>query len=341
MPNFTSMKNTTIKDIASLAGVSVSTVSRALKDHPDIGAELRHKIKLIAQEFNYHPNRMAVNLRKQQSGTIGLVLPHILNFFFPSVINGISEVLQNAGYQLLILQSGESLQREIENIRICYENRVDGLLITFTNQTSHPNHLDQFKEENIPIVLLDKSLENSGFDDVTIDDIEAANTCTQYLIHTGAKKVMGVFGNPNLMITAKRLKGFLKVIEDHSSNGVTAQYHFVDSTPEAKACIEQNYHLFQPDAVFAMTDEVLAGAIPALLKLNVEIPTQCAVLGFSDGYLPSILTPEVSYLHHDGFALGQLAATHLLKRINNKQKINHPPTQLQLKTKLVINQSTN
>ena len=333
------MKRATIKDIALKAGVNISTVSRALKNHPDVGADLRTKIKRLAEEMNYHPNLMAVQLRKQKSNIIGLIIPEANMYFFPSVIKGISDVIQALGYRLLVLQSGENLEREVENVRICYENSVDGLLMMLTNQTKALNHLEELKEGNIPVVLLDKVLDDSGFDEVVIDDIKAAEICTEYLINTGCKNILGLFGNANLMITTKRMKGFFNVIENHKAQNVRGDAKFVDDTFSAWRCVDEHFETEKPDGIFAMSDEIIAGVIASLKKMKVPIPEKCAVLGISDGYLPQILDPQVSYLHHDGYTLGKMAAQHLIKRIDNKFS-EQAHEYLILPTELIIKDST-
>ena len=333
------MKRATIKDIANIAGVNISTVSRALKDHPDIGVDLRNKIKRLAEELHYHPNLMAVQLRKQKSNLIGLIIPEAYMFFFPSVIKGISDVIQEYGYKLLVLQSGEKLEREIENVRICYENGVDGLLMTLTNKTVNLHHLDELREADVPVVLLDKVLKDSGFDEVIIEDEKAAQMCTEYLIKTGCKNILGIFGNANLMITTKRLSGFLKAVDAHQHENILGHYKFVEDTFTAWHTVEQYFEAEQPDAIFAMSDEIIAGVIAALKKMKVAIPDKCSVIGISDGYLPQILDPQVTYLHHDGYTLGKMAAIHLIQKMNNKFGITEHEC-LVLPTELIIKNST-
>ena len=333
------MKRTTIKDIATIAGVSISTVSRALKDHPDIGPALREKIKSLAVELNYHPNMMAVQLRKQKSNIIGLIIPEANMFFFPSVIKGISEVIQKSGYKLLVLLSNDDIQQEIENLRICYENGVDGLLITLTNQTDKLDHLQELKEAGAPIVLLDKVLDNNDFDEVIINDSKATQVCVDYLISTGCRRILGLFGNRTLMITSKRLDGFNELIQSKNDLNIAAECHFVSNTFTAWECVEKVYPTFRPDGIFAMSDEIIAGVIPALKRMKVSIPNDCSVIGISDGYLPKILDPEVTYLHHDGFNLGKMAAHHILQKLKEKDE-DSPHMTLMLSTQLVVNQST-
>ncbi len=333
------MKRTTIKDIAGIAGVSISTVSRALKNHPDISQPLTEKIHQLADELNYRPNLTAVQLRKQKSNIIGLIIPEAHMFFFPSVIKGISEVIQKSNYKLLVLQSNDDIQQEIENIRICYENGVDGLLITLSNQTVKLDHLQEMKEADIPVVLFDKVLDNNDFDEIIINDSKATQTCIDYLIQTGCRRIMGIFGNNTLMITRKRVEGFNELIQSNNGLNIAAECHFVSSTFDAWDCVEQNYLSFKPDGIFAMSDEIIAGVIPALKKLKVSIPEECSVIGISDGFLPKILDPEVTYLHHDGLNLGKMAAHHIIQKIASKEG-ERPHVTLMLSTQLVINEST-
>ncbi len=312
------MKRATIKDIANLVGVSISTVSRALKDHPDIGAELRGKIKEVALALNYRPNMAAVQLRKQKSNLIGLIYPEAHMFFFPSVIKGISEVVQKQGYKLLVLQSNENYEQEIENVRICLDNGVEGLLISITKETKNLSHLEELKNVDIPVVLIDKVLENNQFDEIIIDDAKATRMCTEYLIEKGCRRILGLFGNPNMVITAKRLEGFKQVMaKQNEGQMIVSQHNFVGNTFDTWQQLERIYPEFKPDGIFAMSDEIMAGVLPVLKRLNVNIPNECSIICMSDGYLPKILDPQVTFLHHDGFALGKLAASHLIDKIQN------------------------
>ena len=334
------MKRATIKDIAVLAGVNISTVSRALKDHPDIGLNLRTKIKQLAHELHYHPNMFAIQLRKQKSNTIGLIIPEANMFFVPSVIKGISNIVQAHGYRLLVMQSGENFEQELENVKICQEYGVEGLLMSLTNETENLDHLLELKDSGIPVVLIDKVLSNSDFDEVIIDDVDATQRCVNYLIDSGCKKILGLFGNFNMMITRKRLEGFTNLIETKQKQyNLIAEHKFVQNTFSAWACLEQIFPEFQPDGIFAMSDEIIAGVIPALKKLKVRIPEDCSVIGISDGYLPKILDPSLTFLYHDGFALGRMAAKHLIEKLNQSVTENYQK-HLILSTELVIGDST-
>ncbi len=333
------MKRTTIKDIAAMASVSISTVSRALKHHPDISLAIREKIQQLAKEMNYHPNMTAVQLRKQKSNIIGLIIPEAHMFFIPSVIKGISEVIQKSNYKLLVLLSNDDIQQEIDNVRICYENGVDGLLIALSNQTVKLDHLQEMKEEDTPVVLFDKVLDNNDFDEIIINDAKATQVCVDYLIQTGCRRIMGLFGNKTLMMTSKRLEGFNELIESKKDFHIATECHFASNTFEAWSQVDKAYQSFKPDGIFAMSDEILAGVIPALKQMKVAIPDECSVISISDGFLPKILDPQVSYLHHDGLNLGKMAAHHILQKLVSKDT-HIPHITLMLSTQLIINQST-
>ncbi|MEO0310970.1 MAG: hypothetical protein RIQ89_627 [Bacteroidota bacterium] len=330
------MKRITLKDLAGLLGVNTSTVSRALKDHPDIGVELREKIKRLAKDLNYHPNMMAVQLRKQKSNLIGLIIPDAIMFFFPSVIKGISEVIQKNNYKLLVLQSGENLEQEEENVRICFENGVDGLLITLTNQTHSLNHLNDLRDMNIPIILVDKIIEENSYDKVFIDDQNATEICINHLAVTGCRRIIGVFGNENLRMTKSRLDGFTVAAQKYQ---LTTEIVHADGTFEAMKKLSQSILKFKPDGIFAMSDETLAGAVPAIKKLGLKIPQDCSVVAISDGFLPQILDPTITFLHHDGLELGRLAAKHLISKLQNKENPYSNQT-IHLPVNLEINDST-
>ena len=333
------MKRTRIKDIAHIAQVSISTVSRALKDHPDIGLPLREKIKQLAVAMKYHPNMTAVQLRKQKSNIIGLIIPEANMYFFPSVMKGISEVIQKSGYNLLVFQSNDDLQQEMENVQFCYENGVDGLLMVLTNQTEKLDHLQELKQAGIPVVLLDKVLDNNDFDEVIINDSKGTQACIEHLINTGCRRILGLFGNKTLMITSKRLSGFNDFIAANKELNIASECLFAANTFDAWSKIEAIYETFKPDGIFAMSDELIAGVIPALKKMKVKIPDECSVIGISDGYLPKILDPEVTYLHHDGLNLGKMAAHHIIQKLTDKDA-DSPHITLMLSTQLVINDST-
>jgi LacI family transcriptional regulator len=307
-------KRATIKDIAKDLGVSVSTVSRGLKDHPDISVGLRAQIKQRAEELHYHPNQMASGLRKRSSKIIALIIPEITMFFFPSVIKGIEEVVKQNGYQLLVLQSNDRLESERQNIEICFDHSVEGLLISLSNQSHDVDHLLKLKSAGVPVVLFDKSLEDSPFDEVIIDDEAAAYQATQHLLYKGCGNIVAALGSENLTMSKKRAEGVRRALLD-CERDVRSTYVYAANFDDGRSAMKKALAEVNPDGVFLMSDELIAASSKLLMAQYGVHPEQCYVIGFSDGVLPDIVDYPVSFVHHSGFELGKLAANRLMKRL--------------------------
>lgn len=337
------MKRFTIKDIARRLGVNPSTVSRALKDHPDIGPALREEIKKTAVEMNYKPNPLAVQLRQGGSRQVGLVVPEMTMFFYPSVIKGIEEVLHAAGYYLMILASNESNERELENLHICMEQDMAGVLLSLSRHTHVPSNLEWMLDSGIPVVLFDKIMPGLPLDSITLEDSASTVAAVNKLIHTQCANIGGIFGNPNLLITQLRLDGFRLAVRRAGIAFDESKIRFADDALDARKAMEEILALpHVPDGLFIMSDEILIGAMPVLSRSGIRIPEECSVICISDGFLPYCLYPQVSFMHHDGQELGRIAARQLLHKIS---LANHPgfdpePGHIKLETKLVELQTT-
>jgi LacI family transcriptional regulator len=309
------MSHITIKDISKILGVNPSTVSRALNDHKDISDELKHKIKAVALELNYTPNYNAVQFRKRKSMTIGVILPDFSMFFIPSVINSIIEELKNAGYKTLILCSQDSLDQEIENIKICCSSRVDAVLLSITNQTQNLEHLQIAKDMEIPIVLFDKSLNQSEYDEVLIDSTSASKECIDYLEAQGCKKILAAFGCQSLAMTNEREKGVKDVLGENY-----LKYYAINSLSSKEQAIFFLSNYPEIDGIFAMSDEILLGIQAAM---NSEMKSKkIKLISISDGILPQFIQPPIPYLKHDGAELGKVASRFLISKLQNAKDVN-------------------
>lgn len=322
------MKRATIKDISLHLGVSTSTVSRALNNHPDISDALKEQVKQVAKSLNYHPNQMAVNLRRSRSNLIALIIPEITMFFFPSVIKGVEEVVHREGFQLLVLQSQDSLEREIQNLRVCHDHSMEGVLLSLSAESLNVNHLSDLKEVGIPVVLFDKSVNQTTFDQVLINDFEVAYQAVNYLIEKGAKNIAGLFGNRNMSISQERHKGFLQALTDNGITAAKAPTLFASSLQQCQAACSALLQRHKPDAFFCMSDEVAAGLYPALNAANIRIPQDCKVIAISDGNLPYFMQPTLTHLHHSGLEVGKAAAQRLIDRIKDVVTENEVATKI-------------
>lgn len=316
------MKRITMKDLARQLGVNASTVSRALKNHPDISPALRARIQELAEALHYRPNHMAVYLRQRSSRLVGLIIPQMTMFFYPALLRGIEDVMHRQGFSLLMLPSHESLEREEENLQICFDNDVAGLLISFSRETTQTAHLSQLEDAGAPIVMFDNVLENAPFDSVVLDDYSDAVTAVRQLYANGCRNIAGVFGNVNLRITQLRLKGFTDALKELGLPVDPDSIFFADNPVEAAACARALGGLPKcPDGIFAMSDEILTGLFPGLLDRGIRMPDDCALICMSDGSLPRFFRPEVSHLLHDGYQLGGLAAERLCALIESAEHL--------------------
>ena len=233
------MGRITIKDIARLLKVSPSTVSRALKDHPDISQKMRIQVKQVADELGYIPNYQAINFRKQESRLIGVILPDMNMYFFPSVIQAIESEVRKRGYHLIVLHSNERLEREIENVSFCRNFGLDGLLVSLSRETNDLTHFREISEKGIPVVYFDRVLENHPSPQVVIRDEAVAEKAVNHLLERGRQKICGIFGNPNLSISRLRQSGFQKAMK---AKGLEMPSNFIihaNDVPQARQSIEK------------------------------------------------------------------------------------------------------
>ncbi|MEM9888078.1 MAG: LacI family DNA-binding transcriptional regulator [Bacteroidota bacterium] len=308
------MKRVTIKDIARLLGIAPSTVSRSLADHPDISSRTKEKVKKLAEELGYRPNHIAVNFRKQNSGLIALILPEISMFFFPQVIKAAEATIKSQGFSLIVLHSQNSLALEKENLELCTRFSVDGLLLSLSKETTDLAHVNALTDLNLPIVLFDRILPSETFSTLTIDDRKVAQQAVELLIHKGHRKICGMFGFENLHISKERHRGFVHAMEKHdlkvntdwvlhyqNTAGIINELTLIMAAPD------------RPTAVFAMSDELLAGIYHAMAQLGLKIPNDVAVICISEGYIPDFFFPKVTYVRHSGYEVGAKSSEVLLR----------------------------
>lgn len=303
------MKRTTIKDLAEMLQISTSTVSRALKDHPDISSAVKLKVREAAETFNYVPNDFAINFRKKSSKVIGLIVPAISMFFIPSIIKGISSVLNKEGYHFFILSSDDSYETEQENIQTCINSRVDGILISLTKETKDFKHFQKIDEMEIPVVIFDKIIPQDIYDSVVFDNEKNAELSAEKLIQQGCKKILAIFGDESLEITQTRKISFLKKI--NTSPEIQYKTIFCESPEIVKEQLEIILEQESFDGFFAMSDETLTGLHSSLIKRNLN-NTNIKVMAISEGKLPKYLDESYEYEINDGYQMGIIAASRLL-----------------------------
>ncbi len=301
---------TTLKKISANLNISISTVSRALKNHPDISEDTKRKVNELASLLEYEPNTYAINLRTNSSKVFGLIVPAIFNTFYESFISAAEQKARENGFTLMILQSGNDPLLEAENLKFCRLNRVAGVMISIT-PGSRNDSFQKLEEAGIPIIFFDNVPDNETFNKVCMADEEAAIIAASTIIKYKKKNVLGIFGNPELSITQKRLKAFTKEFTNHSDK---IELHTVHCNNSAESFNTTLDFLTQKkvDTIFAMSDEILIGIMKALYQSKIRIPDDISVLAISNGFIPELFNPVVSYVETNGFELGKLAMKRLL-----------------------------
>jgi len=306
----------TIKDIARELGISPSTVSRALKDHPDISPETKKAVNELAKELSYQPNAIALSLKHSRSFTIGVIIPETVHFFFSSVISGIEDVAYEEGYNIMICQSNELFARERSNANMLYSNRVDGLLVSLAKGTTDFSHLKFFQDNNIPVVFFDRGTTAFPCDQVLIDDYAAAFKITNYMIERGHRNLIHLAAPQSLDIGYYRKKGFEDAIINSGMSFSEDQVFLADIFESAAEVVENLIASNKlPDGIFAVNDLTALGAMKSLKKHNIRIPEDVGLAGFGNGQNAILTDPPLTTIDQNGYEMGKIAAQLLLKRI--------------------------
>jgi LacI family transcriptional regulator len=332
----------TIKDIARELNISPSTVSRALKDHPDISPETKKIVNDLARELNYQPNAIALSLRGGKTNTIGIIIPEIVHFFFSTIISGIEEVAYSAGYNVIICQTNESYLREVTDTNALLSSKVDGMLVSISRETKNFDHLKKVRDSGIPIVFFDRFCDELNTSRVIVNDYDGAFHAVEHLIEQGCKRIAHFEGPTNLLISKNRLEGYHAALKKH---GMETSPSLIRTCPNGSQ--EEAFELMTdmleshdpPDAVFCHSDLSAFGVMQATKKKGLKIPQDVAVVGFSNWQFSSFVEPPLSTVIQPGFEMGMIAAELLLNELNAKDNEFDHVTR-KLKAELVIRDSS-
>jgi LacI family transcriptional regulator len=308
----------TLKKISTQLNLSISTVSRALKNHPDISENTKRKVKELALLMEYEPNTYAVNLRTNKSRVLGVIVPVISNFFYDSVIAAMEEVARKNGYTIMILQSGNNALQESENLKLCKMNRVDGVLISLVSNSQSENLYTRLQETGIPVIFFDKVSDSDQFDTICMADEEAAIIAAHTIIKYNKKKILALFGNPDLSITRKRKEAFTRTLEKETDKP-RVDILYCNSSEAAQKLIKGLIKKTTThDLLFCMSDELLIGAMKAINDSDIRIPKDISILAISNGFIPGLFKPTITYIETSGYELGKLAIKRMLELLDEK-----------------------
>jgi len=329
---------TSLKDIAAAAGVSVSTVSRALHDHPDISLETRTIIKALAQTMDYHPNLLAQSLVNRSTHTIGVIIPNLETTFFSSMLGGIQHIAAQSGYRVVTCQSEESHSIEVANLQALMNNMIDGLLICHTLYTNTFDHLKIHLNKGIPIVQFYRINEDLEISKVHSDDENGAMQITEHLISNGSKRIALLLG-PKAVSINKRYNGYLKALKQHSIPVDERLIKHVDFSYDAVIQAVDEWLEISPkiDAIFSISDKCAVQIIRYLKSKKIKIPQRISVCGFGNEYTGEIVEPQLTTFDVKTRKIGEAAAKLLLEQIIEKKTENES---IMINGELIVREST-
>ncbi|MBC7914272.1 MAG: LacI family DNA-binding transcriptional regulator [Pyrinomonadaceae bacterium] len=302
----------TLKKLADMLNLSISTVSRSLTNHPDIAEETRTKVKELANLLEYEPNTHAINLRTRDSKEFGIIIPAISNYFYNSFISSLEEEARRFGYSLVILQSGEDPAIEQENLKKCKQNRVAGVFVSITNKTTDIDNFLKLTEQQTPVIFFDKVPAFEACNKVCVADASAATMAAERIILKKKKHVLAIFGNKEMSITKRRRVAFEAAFLNYPTK-TKLSVKYANNTEEALKLVLKNVNgEAKPDAIFCMSDEILVGVMKAIQMMKLRLPDDIGVITISDGFFPQLYYPEISYVETSGYKLGKLAFTRML-----------------------------
>lgn len=312
----------TLKQIAKELNVSVSTVSKALSNSPEISEPTKIKVQEFAKLKNYKPNNIAVNLKSKRSKTIGVIIPNILNPFFAKVFSGIEKGANDKGYNVITCISNESLEKEIHAMEMLSNGTIDGFILSISEETQKEQEFKHFKEamsDDLPIVMFDRISDEVTCDKVIVDDFEASKDAVNHLIKLKCKNIALVSSIDNLSVGKLRAEGYIKALVD---NKYTINEDIIIRTDNPDDFDERLKKLFDTktiDGIFALDEHASVMAMKAAIKRGIKIPEELSIIGFADGVWSRRLTPSLSTISQHGPEIGEAAAEMLIKRLEAKE----------------------
>lgn len=330
----------TLKELAKLLNVSVSTVSKALSDSSEIGEATKLRVNELAKELNYKPNRIAQQLKSRKTKAIGVIVPSLMNPFFAEVVHGIETALANHDYDMTICISNESLEKESRSFDLLSNGSVDGFIIAVARETQIKHHTAHFKalsKRGKPVVMFDRVLNDIECSKVVVNDFQTLYQATKYLIETEKRKNILLISNiEELSVGQSRIKGYSKAL---SEANLTANILKLDNEPNPElrilGSLKENTNI---DAVISIDHITGIMALNMVKKLNKNVPEAISVIGF--GYADShyVSSPKISVINQKGYEIGKTSAEILLKELKTKIKVNHKT--VMVKSELNLNNTT-
>lgn len=316
----------TLKDIANALGLSTSTVSRALRDTYEISAKTKKLVFDYAEKINYQPNPNALSLKERRTKSIGVVVSEVANHYFSQAINGIESIAYDRGYHVIITQTHESYTREKINVQHLASRSIDGLLVSLSAETDDTSHLKYLHERGMPMVFFDRVPNNINTHKITANNEQGAFDATSHLIKSGRKRIAHLTSSEHLSISIERLRGYTAALNKYDLK-VNPDYikhcpHGGMFPEETEQAVSELINLEdKPDAIFIAGDRLSIGCLEVLKKLDITVPGQMAIAGFSNSDVLNLFEYPISSVRQPAFEMGEAATEMLLQLIESKYPV--------------------
>ncbi len=336
-------RKVTLKQIAKELDVSISTVSKSLRDSPEISEDTRLKVQAFAKLYNYKPNNIALSLKNKKTKTIGIIIPEIVHHFFATVISGIEQVANECGYNVIVCLSDESFDKEVINMEMLANGSTDGFIMSLSKETQQKkdfHHLQEVINQGMPVVLFDRISNDILCDKVIIDDQLAAYEATNFLISKGLKKIALLTTVDYVSVGKLRTDGYLNVLHDH---GIEVDENLIIRIEDTEHCDEKINELLENqsiDAILAVNELFAVTAIKLAMSKGIKIPEDLSVVAFTDGIISKYSTPTITTISQNGIKMGRKAAEIPINRLELEDEDDeHYRTEI-IETNLIIREST-
>ena len=336
-------RKVTLKQIARELDVSISTVSKSLRDSSEISEDTRQKVQAFAKLYNYKPNLIALSLKNKKTKTIGIIIPEIVHHFFATVISGIENVANERGYNVMVCLSNESFDKEVINMEMLANGSIDGFILSLSKETQAKkdfHHISEVINQGMPVVMFDRVTNDILCDKVIIDDSLAAFNAVQSLVDKGYKKIALITTVDYVSVGKLRTEGYLQALRN---NDIAIDLNRIVKIEDIDHCSDQIEALITTqdlDAVFAVNELFAVTAIKAAKNAQIEIPTDLAVIGFTDGIISKYSSPSITTVSQNGIKMGGKAATMLIDRLEASQEDEESYKTEVIETELVSREST-
>ncbi len=336
-------RKVTLKHIAKELDVSISTVSKSLRDSSEISEDTRQKVQAFAKLYNYKPNNIALSLKNRKSKTICIIIPEIIHHFFATVISGVEHVANEYGYNVIVCLSDESFDKEVLNMEMLANGSIDGFIMSLSKETQQKkdfHHITEVINQGMPVVMFDRITNEILCDKVIIDDNLAAFNATQYLIDKGFKKIALITTVDYVSVGKYRTDGYIKALKTNDLNIDENLILKIEDTENFEDSIQNLLINNEFDAIFAVNELFAVTAIKLASKLGKKVPEDMSVIGFTDGIISKFSSPSITTVSQNGIKMGAKAAKMLIERLEADEDEEERYKTEVIETELVEREST-